>query len=261
MQNSFGEALKDWRGRRRISQLDLSGIANVSARHIAFLETGRARPSRSMVLQLSEALAVPRTDRNALLQAAGFAPAYRARSLAEPDMSQVRSAVEWMLSRHAPFPALALDRHWHVVMLNAPAAAMVSAVGLKEGDSLIEALVGDTPLWRAIGNKVEVGQHLAMRMRTESLHLGGDPVLEKGAERLLAQIPGAHVPAHGPLPPVVPLTLMMGEAVLSFFSAIAQFGTAEDIALSDLRIELFFPADDVTRAAFAPGAHNENGPE
>jgi transcriptional regulator with XRE-family HTH domain len=260
MQHSFGMALKDWRGRRRMSQLDLSGLANVSARHIAFLETGRARPSRGMVLQLSEALAVPRGERNALLQAAGFAPAYRARTLAGDDMVQVREAVCWMLSRHVPYPALALDRHWHLVLLNDPAKAMVASVGLSCGDSLIDALTGDTPLWQAIGNRVEVAHHLALRMRTESLHLGGDAVLEAAAEKLLARIAGEPATLPVPLPPVVPLQLKAGEQVLSFFSAIAQFGTAEDIALSDLRIELFFPADAATMASLSPGGHNENGP-
>ena len=112
MDRSFGLALKDWRRRRRVSQLALSGEANVSARHIAFLETGRARPSRGMVLQLSEALAIPRAERNALLQAAGFAPAYKARDFADADVAALRQAMDWTLSRHDPYPAMALDRHW-----------------------------------------------------------------------------------------------------------------------------------------------------
>ena len=262
MNSGFGLALKDWRGRRRMSQLHLSGEANVSARHIAFLETGRARPSRSMVLLLSEALKVPRVERNSLLQAAGFAPAYRARALGEVDMGAIRAAVEWTLSRHEPYPGLAFDRHWRIVLCNRPGASLMSGAGLKLGDSLIDALVEDGQLWAMIENQSEAAQHFAARLRTESAHLGGDSVLQSGAAKLLARIGSSGAESYVALPPVVPLRLNMGEATFSFFSTIAQFGTAEDIALADLRIELFFPADYATRAILTAQVpvEKENGP-
>ena len=111
VQSSFGTALKEWRGRRRMSQLDLGLAANVSARHISFLETGRSKPSRSMVRLLCDSLEVPHVACNAVLTAAGFAPTYRRRDLEDDDMTQVRAAVEWTLQRHDPFPAMALDKH------------------------------------------------------------------------------------------------------------------------------------------------------
>lgn len=250
MATGFGPALKDWRNRRRMSQLNLGGTANVSARHIAFLETGRARPSRMMVLQLSEALEVPRTARNALLKAAGYAPAYRARGLDESEMAGIRAAVDWTLSRHAPYPALALDRHWRIVSLNGPGAALVGFVGLKQGDSLIDAFVADGLLWQAIENKTETALHLATRLRTESSHLGGDEVLDMAASKIASRVKLEVWDGGTELPPVVPTQLRAGSMRLSLYSTIAHFGTAEDMALADLRIELFFPADDATRQAF-----------
>lgn len=250
MDTGFGPALKDWRNRRRMSQLNLSGVANVSARHIAFLETGRARPSRMMVLQLSEALEVPRIERNALLKAAGFASAYRAREFEDAEMSGIRAAVDWTLSRHAPYPALALDRHWRIVSLNGPGAALVGFVGLKQGDSLIDAFLTEGPLWQSIENKTETAMHLAARLRTESAHLGGDAILDAAAAKIALRVmPGAWS-GGAELPPVVPTRIVAGGMHLSLFSTIAQFGTAEDVALADLRIELFFPANEATRQTF-----------
>ena len=125
MSESFGALLKSWRGQRRLSQLDLSLAANVSARHISFLETGRARPSKSMVLSLAETLDVPRATRNVLLQAAGFARAYVQRDLAAGEMAYVRAAMDWMLERHNPYPGIAIDRHWNLLEVNACAAALL----------------------------------------------------------------------------------------------------------------------------------------
>ena len=249
MDRSFGLALKDWRRRRRVSQLALSGEANVSARHIAFLETGRARPSRGMVLQLSEALAIPRAERNALLQAAGFAPAYKARDFADADVAALRQAMDWTLSRHDPYPAMALDRHWKLVALNRAAAGLLAPLGLGEGESLLAAFASAHPLWTVIENASETARHLAARLRVESAHVGGDPVLDAAARAIAARVRDEPPGTTGYLPAVLPTRLRMGDRVLSFFSTIAQFGSAEDIALSDLRLELLFPADEATRGA------------
>jgi transcriptional regulator with XRE-family HTH domain len=249
MDTSFGDLLKGWREQRRLSQLDLGLAANVSARHISFLETGRAKPSRSMVLQLSETMQVPRASRNVLLSAAGFADAYRSRDLSTADMAPIRAAIAWTLERHDPFPALALDRHWTVVNTNKSAAHILSAVGIAAGDSLLDALTHQSALRAALENWPEVRQHLLARLRVESAQLGGDTRLD-GAAALLAreQMRVDHDTA-GILSVVIPARYRFGGAVLSLFSTIAQFGTAEDIALADLKIELMFPADEMTRAA------------
>lgn len=244
----FGQALRDWRGKRRRSQLDLGLAANVSARHISFLETGRARPSRTMVLMLCEALDLPRAARNRLLTAAGFAPLYAERDWSAAQMAPARAAMERMLSRHAPYPGLALDRHWRLLRLNDPASHLFGAFGIGEGDPLLDAMLDSPAMLDAIENLPELAAHLAARLRTESAHLGTDPVLEARAARFDALAGPAHHPAD-PLPAFVPTRIALGATQLSLLSTIAQFGTAEDIALRDLRIELMFPADEATRIA------------
>lgn len=248
MSETFGTALKHWRGRRRMSQLDLGLEAGVSSRHISFLETGRSRPSRGMVLRLCEELQVPMAERNRLLVAAGMAPAYGARALTDAEMAPVRAAVEWMLERHAPYPAMALDRHWQLVSLNRPAVMLLGQLGLTRGASLLEALAGDEAVRGAIGNLGEVEAHLMARLRLEIDHLGGDAVLEAALARLMERAPVAAAHTQGALPPFVPTDFRMGEARLSFLSTVSQFGTAEDVMLSELKVELLFPADETTRA-------------
>ncbi len=251
MENSFGATLKEWRGRRRMSQLDLGLSANVSARHISFLETGRSKPSRSMVRLLCDSLDLPLNARNAFLTSAGFAPAYRRRDLKDDDMAHVRAAVDWMLERHDPYPALALDRHWRVVRLNRSATMLLRGAGLREGDSLLEAMLDRNRLANALDNWSEVVEHTMVRLRTESAHLGGDPVLDAAIETLSAD-PDLGAPADdATLPAVVPARYRAGDMVLSLFSTIAQFGSAEDIALAELKIELMFPADEPTRMVLA----------
>lgn len=249
MAESFGALLKTWRGQRRMSQLDLGLAANVSARHISFLETGRARPSRAMVLALSETLGVPRARRNALLMAAGFAQAYAARSLEAEEMEPVRAAMDWMLERHAPFPALAFDRHWRIVRMNPVSAALLASMQLGEGDSLLDAFIAGGPFAEALENRDEIARHMVTRLRTESAHLGGDAILDAAAAKLVETLGDDVEPAAGTLPAVIPARYRSNGVVLSFFSTISQFGSTEDIALADLKIELMFPADEFTRGA------------
>lgn len=247
MDSSFGSLLKDWRSRRRMSQLDLGLAANVSSRHISFLETGRSRPSQPMVMQLCDCLEVPRSVRNVLLTAAGFAHAYRRRALGEEEMAPVRRAVEWTLERHDPYPAMAIDRHWTLVKANRTAGMLLSGIGLDEGDSLLTAMTDLERMQSIFENWQEVMQHMIVRLRTESLHLGGDPVLDATVSKLTGGLDGHTPHPIGPLPAVVPARYRTGEMILSFFSTLAQFGTAEDIALAELKIEMMFPADDATR--------------
>lgn len=247
METTFGSVLKDWRGQRRMSQLDLGLEANVSARHISFLETGRAKPSQPMVLHLCETLGVPRAVRNSFLNAAGFAPAYKSRALDEADMAHVQAAVDWTLSRHDPFPAMAVDRHWTVVKANNAATMLLSGAGLAEGDSLLEAMANPAIMTNTLENWQEVAQHMAARLRTESEHLGGDEVLEKAAAGLIHALERDGFRPAVELPAVVPARYYANGMVLSFFSTLSQFGSAEDITLAELKIEMMFPADDATR--------------
>ena len=257
MSESFPYLLKDWRSRRRVSQLDLGLSANVSARHIAFLETGRSKPSRSMVLQLSEALMIPPAERNALLNAAGFTAAYRRRNLTDPDIKHVYEAVTWTLERHDPFPGLAIDRHWTIVMANKSATMLMAGAGLSVGDSFLQAAVQSPALRAAIVNWPEVARYMATRLRTESVHLGGDPVLDEAAAKLADEVRDADLSVDTTTAAVVTTRYRAGDETLSLFSTIAQFGSAADIALADLKIELMFPADEATRNLFMLNVNNE----
>ncbi|WP_114963573.1 helix-turn-helix domain-containing protein [Tritonibacter mobilis] len=242
----FGAQLKDWRQLRRMSQLDLALTAEVSARHVSFLETGRAKPSREMVLRLSRELQLPQAEVNALLAAAGFAPVYGARDLGDAQMAPVRAAVEWMLERHAPYPAIALDRHWRLQQVNAPAQRLMSPVGLDVGDSLLDAMLSNDRLRENIVNLEEVERLILHRLRSELVHFGRDSVIEDHVARLKSRV---STDAVQPLPAMIPTRYRIAGQVLSFFSAMSQFGTVEDIALSELRIECMFPADEATRVA------------
>ncbi|MGI9357762.1 MAG: helix-turn-helix domain-containing protein [Rhizobiaceae bacterium] len=247
MQNQFGSSLKHWRNQRRMSQLGLGLTADVSARHISFLETGRSRPSRAMVLHLCEQLDVPRAVRNKMLNQAGLAPAYESRPLAHEDMEPIRSAIDWMLERHNPYPAIALDRHWTIVDLNDSANRLLGGMGLGEGMSVVQALIDTPALQAAITNLPEVVEHLRHRMRTESAHYGGDELLDAMERELGGLADDEAREPGGILPAFVPTRYRFGETELSLLSTFAQFGTAEDIALGELRIEMMFPADEATR--------------
>jgi transcriptional regulator with XRE-family HTH domain len=250
MSNGFGGALREWRGKRKLSQLDLSLSANVSARHVAFLETGRSHPSRTMVMQLSEALEVPRAERNRMLDAAGFRPAWVERPLSAADMDPVRRAIARVIERHDPYPALVVDRHWNIVAANQSGTLVLAAFGVAIGESILSALLEPGRAETMIENWPEVAAHTLARLRTESAHLGGDPVLDKAASQLARDPALQKPPQHADMPAVVPTRYRLGGRIFSVFGTIAQFGTAEDIALADLKIELLFPADDATRALF-----------
>ncbi|PSL20622.1 helix-turn-helix domain-containing protein [Shimia abyssi] len=248
MTNAFGTALKDWRRTRRMSQLDLAVTAGVSSRHISFLETGRSRPSRGMILRLCDELTVPFSARNHLLTSAGLSPAYEERDMSQDDMQPVRDAVDWMLRSHAPYPGMALDRHWRLVSMNAPAEQLFGAVGVGQGDSLLEMLISNTAARAALENLDEILRHMVERLRVESVHYGGDAVLDDAAHRMTVMVKSLQESANNAKPAFIPAVYCLGDTRLSFFSTISQFGSTGDIALSELRIELMFPADEATKA-------------
>lgn len=250
MTGDFGGQLRSWRGRRRMSQLQLALMADVSARHIAFLETGRSKPSRPMVLRLGEALEVPRADRNLLLDAAGFRAAYASRPLDSEAMAPIAKAIAHMIKGHLPYPAFVFDRHWVVLDANTSGRAMLAGFGLSAGDSFIDFLLTPGRGAEVVENWPEVAQHLAARFRLESAHLGSDPVLDRAAIGLASAYAQAEGHTGSDLPAVLAVRFRSGGQVFPMFSTITQFGTAEDIALADIKIEMFFPSDGACEALF-----------
>ncbi|WP_306113370.1 MULTISPECIES: helix-turn-helix domain-containing protein [unclassified Roseovarius] len=247
----FPHSLKTWRKARRFSQLDLALEADVSARHISFLETGRARPSRDMIGRLGDALELPLDARNQMLTHAGFAARYPQRAWDDAEMAPIRGAIDHMLDCHAPYPAIALDRLWSLVRMNTPAENLFGLMGIGEGDSLLDLLVAEE-LSEVIENWPEVAHHTARRLRTESAAQGGIPALDRVADHL-SRVPEPDTPTLGP---VVPAIYRAGDLRLALFATIAQFGTPEDLLLDDLRIELFFPADTASEVALRSLAKN-----
>lgn len=240
--NIFPATLKRWRQIRRLSQMDLAGKAGVSARHISFLETGRAKPSREMIARLSDSLQLPMVAQNQILTHAGFAIQYPSRQWDAPDMAPIRSALSYTLERHNPYPAIALDRLWVIEQMNETAQSLFKPLDLTKGSSLLEWILTDNPS-QFIENWPDVAYHTVQRLRTESSSQGGSPDLDRAADQL------AEVACTRPvtLAPVVPTQFKYGHLRLSLFSTIAQFGTPEDLVLDDLRIELFFPSDNETQ--------------
>lgn len=244
----FPTSLRRWRRTRRLSQLDLAAEAEVSPRHLAFLETGRSRPSRAMVLRLAEAMNLPRGEQNGLLAAAGFASQFPVLPLAAEEMAQVRAAMGWIIDRHAPYPALILDRLWRVVAMNPPAQRLFGPAGFAEGTSLLDAMADLALFAGLIENWVEVGHHTAHRLKAESARAGGIAALDRAASALLSH---PAIAAHQPRATgraILPTVYRLGRQRLAMFSTYAQFGAAEEVALSDMKIELMFPADAEAQA-------------
>lgn len=241
---TFSDQLRTWRKHRRLSQLDLALQANVSARHISFLETGRARPSRDMIAHLGTVLTLPLDAINQMMLAIGFAPQFPKTPLDAAAMAPVQAAVRWMLDRHAPYPGIALDRMWTIRMLNAPARAMFAPLGVSEGSSLLD-LTTSNLMPQLIENWPEVAHHSAIRLRAESVAAGGIPKLDAAAAILAAQAD----PDASTTSPIMPTIYRIGDQRFSLFGTIAQFSTIADETLDDFKIELFFPADSATKAA------------
>lgn len=236
----LASTLKTWRNRRRLSQLALAGVADVSVRHIAFIETGRAQPSAAMVLRLADALDLPLAERNHLLVQAGFAPRYPSRAWEDAAMAPIRAAVAHMLDRHAPWPAMAIDRLWRVTDLNPPARVLFGAFSVGVGCSLLDLMLSPS-FASEVENWPQVAAQAARRLRTESAAQGGVPELDRASEQLAA------VGDDGePAGPVIPTIIRAGGVRLSLFATIASFGTPEDVTLDAFRVELFFPADEAT---------------
>lgn len=251
-----GRVLREWRERRRLSQLELSNRAAVSTRHLSYVETGRSQPSRELLLHLAEELDVPLRERNTLLVAAGFAPVYRETPIDAPEMGAVREALERVLHGHEPYPAVVVNRHWELVLANDALALLVEGVApelLEAPVNVLRVALHPDGLARRVANFDEYSAHLVGRLRRE-VDRTGDAELAA----LLAEVQGypgvsldlADLEADAASREVVlPVILDDRGERLSFFSTISTFGTAIDITLADLAVEAFFPADDATSAA------------
>lgn len=255
----FGLALREARRARKLSQLDLAGGADISQRHLSFLECGRARPSRVMVLQLSEAMGLALRDRNHLLVASGFAPIYPERRLDSPDMAPVQQALDHLLRHHEPYPALVLDRRWNVLQVNAGAQRLLSLLGDPEetwrrvcGDgprNLVEMTLHPQGLRPLIRNLEQIAPDLIGRLQREALD---HPRLLEVLDRILAY-PGiskrwASTDLRATTLPVLPTQLEANGMRLNLFTMLSTFGTPQDLTTDELRVETMFPADPESEA-------------
>ena len=245
----LGEQIREWRQRRRISQMDLALEAEISTRHLSFIETGRARPSREMVLLLAEHLDVPLRERNAMLLGAGHAPVYAERPLDDPELAAARRAIELVLKGHEPFPALAIDRHWNMVSANAAVAPLLEGVAphlLAGPVNVLRLSLHPEGLAPRIRNLGEWRAHLLERLRRQAW-LTSDPELAALLDELWSYPTAEGSGDSGTLDSVaVPLRLDSPLGELRFFSTTTVFGTPRDVTLDELAIEAFFPADEQT---------------
>jgi transcriptional regulator with XRE-family HTH domain len=242
-----GRLLQHWRAQRRMSQLELAHEAGVTPRHVSFVESGRANPSREMVLTLTRALDVPLRERNQVLLAAGYAPQYRETGLDDASMAQVRAALDRLLDHHEPHPAVVMDRHWDIVRANAAATELFAWLldGEEHPPNVVRLMFG--PLRRHVVNWDETGEALVQRVHREAV--GGVP--DRVTARLLDDVLGLDgIPerwrtpdfARTPLP-LLPIHFAKDGRELSYFSLVTTVGTPQDITLQELRVEAFFPAE------------------
>lgn len=250
---TVGDVLRSWRQRRHLSQLDLAAIADISSRHLSFVETGRSQPSREMLVRLADGLSLPLREQNRLLAAGGFAPVHPERSWKDHDLAAIRHAVDLVLTGHEPHPALAVDRAWNLVQANRAAEVLLANVEpelLAPPVNVLRAVVHPRGLSSQIGNPEELFPLLLARLNHE-IDVTGDQRLED-LRRELVTYPALRDarPAYVRTPGiVVPFVVRMDETVLRFISTTTVFGTATDVTVQELTIESFFPADEITAQA------------
>lgn len=266
--SAFSSMLKKWRKLKRFSQLDLAIDADVSQRHVSFLESGRSCPSRDMVLSLAAALKMPLREQNSLLKAAGFASTFQERQLNSADMDAVNHALEMMLTHHDPYPAIVVDRNWNLLNANNAAQSLLALLGLSESGWQTVDPSGDQNIYRMtfhergfrplISNWGELSRGLLARLQQE---VSADPCniylsdLYEECCQICAGNEGlvdltVDLSVGGSLAPVLPMELTLGSLKLKTFSMISSFGTAQDVTAEELKVETFYPADECTRQFF-----------
>jgi transcriptional regulator with XRE-family HTH domain len=254
VRTTFGELLRRWRTSRSLSQLELSAATGVSTRHLSFLETGRAQPTRQIVLFLAERLDVPLRGRNELLLAAGFAPVYGDRDLEDPAMRAIRESIEHLLAAHEPYPALVMDRSWNRLLANEGTRAFLDGVApflFIEPVNVLRLTLHPEGMAPRIANLAEWSEHMLRQLRRRITQTGDDELVKLYDE--LAGYPGVverHDPPGEPGQRVVlPLEYRSSRGVLRFLNTTTSFGAPLDAALSEVVIESFYPADEATRLA------------
>ena len=252
VRRTVGDHLRDWRQRRRLSQMDLALDAEVSTRHLSFVETGRAAPSRDMILKLAERLDIPLRERNVLLVAGGFAPVFPERRLDDPGVAAARQAVDLVLAGHEPYPAVALDRHWSIVAHNRAIGPFLEGCApelLEAPINMVRLSLHPRGIAPRIVNLGEVRAHVLARLRRQ-IELTADPVLAA----LLAEVSAWPVPFSQPHPKkgqeagelFIPVKLQTAAGLLTLITTTTVFGTPVDVTLAELAIETFLPADAET---------------
>jgi transcriptional regulator with XRE-family HTH domain len=250
---AVGDLVREWRQRRRRSQLDLACDGEISTRHLSFIETGRATPSREMILHLGEVLDVPLRERNLMLVSAGYAPRFAERPLDDPALDAAHDAVRLVLRGHEPYPAVAVDRHWTLVAANASIGPLLDGIDpslLAPPVNVLRLGLHPRGLAPRIANLAEWRDHLLGRLRRQVADTG-DTVLGALLEEL-TQYPGTNAHTLSDRVPrdyagvVVPLELVTPMGTLAFFGTVTVFGTPLDVTLSELAVEAFFPADAAT---------------
>ncbi|MBV9893207.1 MAG: helix-turn-helix transcriptional regulator [Chloroflexi bacterium] len=253
---AVGELLREWRERRRLTQLELALQAEVSTRHLSFVETGRATPSREMILHLAEQLEVPLRERNQLLLAGGYAPVYAQAGLDSPELSSVRTVVREVLTAHEPNPAIVIDRHWNLVDANSAVALFMHDVAVEQRTPPINVMRLSLHPRGAAPHIINLAQwraHLLSRLRREIAQTA-DPELVGLYTEIRGYQPDldtANLETPGAGEVVIPLRFRFGEQELVFFSMVAAFGTPLDITVDELALEFFFPADSATTSFLA----------
>jgi transcriptional regulator with XRE-family HTH domain len=253
--SAFGLALREWRTRRGLSQLALSGNAGVSSRHLSFVETGRAQPSREMVLLLARALDVPLRDRNDLLSAAGYAPVYRATKLDAPALAQARRALDFVLRQQEPYPAIVIDRHWNILQANDGTSRLVElllepSVPADLGLNAMRLMLHPRGFRSHIVNWEAMAAALVQWLHRDILSGLGDAETRRLLDEVLAY-PGVprqwgRLDLDASTDPFLPIEFRRGDVELRYFSMLTNLGTPHDITLQEIRIESFYPADSAT---------------
>jgi transcriptional regulator with XRE-family HTH domain len=250
-----GTLFRYWRRERNMSQLALAAESDVTPRHICFIETGRARPSREMVLHLADTLEVPFRERNALLLAAGFAPIYRESNLDAPELAPARAALDAILRQQEPYPAVVMNRHWDILATNRAAARffglLLGDVTAAEPANVVRLIFSPNGLRPYIVNWDDVAEALIGRVHRESV---GGVVDETTAALLRNVLAYPDVPTQWsmlnldrPFAPLIPVVFRQGSRTFSYFSTVTTLGTPQDITLQEIRIECFFPLDEETK--------------
>jgi transcriptional regulator with XRE-family HTH domain len=255
-----GEIVRTWREVRRLSQLDLALEAEISQKHLSFIESGRSAPSREMLLHIAEHLDVPLRERNAMLLAAGYAPAFPARSFEDPSLALAKASVERVLKAHDPFPALVFDRHWNVISANQAVWSLLGMVAedlLKPPVNVLRVSLHPAGLAPYIANLSGWRHHLISQLRRQ-FRITRDAALDALLKELntYPAPPSAEAGAQEGIPAdgiAIPLRLTMPSGILSFISTVTVFGTPLEITLSELTMEAFYPADEFTKAALSEG--------